>query len=140
MTSVWRARLTALAAAATVAYVGWSQLALYQSRRRLGIERQRVYNIADQLELWKELSAGNAGTLDQLRSNERGFDLTQVTRSEAWTPPAEGDTLYVTSRGPLSSERKQELDRYFSELVLGNYFSVIVDSKGRIKNMAWDKP
>jgi hypothetical protein len=50
------------------------------------------------------------------------------------------DTLYVMSHNKINEQRKKELNKYFSELVLGNYFYIVIDENGKIKEMFWGKP
>ena len=40
----------------------------------------------------------------------------------------------------LDEARKKKLKVYFNDLVLNNYFSVLVNEEGKIKHMFWDKP
>jgi len=130
-------------AAVAVAYVVWSQVALHGAKATLEEERRRVYNIADYAELWKEVSLRDGGRLDP---EALGKDPRNIRIAD--TPPegvasgllAPGDRLYTLTYGRPDPARRSRLDRYFSDLVLSNYFYVITNERGQIKDMFWDKP
>ncbi len=122
-------------------YFSWSQVALYKYREALEIEKSRVYNIADHLELWKEISITYNGYLDveKLSQDPRNIEITKINRKNGTFIP-DSENLYVMYYDKLNNQRKKELKRFFSDLVLNNYFYVITDHNGKIKEIFWDKP
>ena len=126
----------------SIGYFFWSQFSLYNLRKSLKESTERIYNIADHLELWKEISTKHGGFInfDKLNKDPRNITITKVTREEGFISENENDILYILTHDKIDSKRKKYLSRYFSELVLGNYFSIITDKSGKIKEMDWDKP
>jgi hypothetical protein len=124
-----------------IIYLSWSQIALYKYREALDIEKERVYSIADHLELWKEISIKHNGYFDveKLSKDQRNIEITKINRRDGIFIP-DDEILYVMYYDKLNNRRKSELKRFFSELVLSNYFYVITDNNGKIKEMSWDKP
>ena len=125
-----------------VIYLAWSQIALYQYREALETEKTRVYNIADHLELWKKISTEYDGyfDLEKLGKDQRNIKITQIKRKNETSFIDEDKILYVMFYNEIDEQRKNELNRFFSDLVLGNYFYVTTDKNGKIKEMFWDKP
>lgn len=123
-------------------YIVWSQLTLYHYRIQLEQENQRVYNIADNFEFSKQLIRETNGYLDFafLSRNERNIHITEIKRREALQFLEHGDKLYAMFYDDPAKRRREKLNNYFSDLVLNNYFSVVTDSNGKIKEMFWDKP
>jgi hypothetical protein len=128
-------------AAVVIAYVVWSQFALHLSRVAFDNERRRALNIADQLELWKELAIQHRGRIDReaLEKNARNIELTprRPTEGLPWPP---GDRLFTMLRDPPDPARQRKLQRYLSDRVLDNYFYVVIGADGWVKEMFWDKP
>ena len=135
-----RATLVLLSVIAII-YLLWSQIALYKYRVALEEEKARVYNIADHLELWKEISIKYDGhfDVDKLGKSQRNIEITKINRRDGLSIP-DDEMLYVMYYDKLNDRRKNELNRFFSDLVLNNYFYVITDDDGKIKDMFWDKP
>lgn len=134
-----------LLAAVAVAYVAWSQIALHGAKAALESERRRVYSIADYAELWKEVALRDGGRLDPaaLAKDPRHVRITETPSSDATArglPLASGDRLHTLTYDPPDPARRSRLDRYFSELVLHNYFYVVTNERSQIKDMFWDKP
>ena len=135
-----RSRVVRFALAALAcAYVVWSQLALYRANAALAIERQRVYQIADHIELWKQVAIRDRGRLDReaLGRDARHMELTETSGAGRLAP---GDRTYTLIYDRPDSARQSQLQRYFSDLVLSNYFYVVTDAQGQIKDLSWDKP
>ncbi len=125
-----------------IIYLVWSQIELYKYQEALEVEKARVYSIADHLELWKEISIKYDGYLDleKLGKDQRDIKITQINRRDGASLDNDEGMFYVMFHNELDKQRKSELDRFFSDLVLGNYFYVITDKNGKIKEMFWDKP
>ncbi|MEE9355735.1 MAG: hypothetical protein V3U75_09125 [Methylococcaceae bacterium] len=125
-----------------ILYIAWSQLEIYSIRESLKMSETRIYNIADNLELWKKISIEHAGQFDirSLRNDRRNIRINRITRKEALLLQNKEDQLYIIFYDEPDKKRKKELDRYFSELVLRNYLYVITDKNKKIKEMFWDKP
>ncbi len=125
-----------------VIYLVWSQIALYQYREALETEKTRVYSIADHLELWKKISTEYDGyfNLEKLGEDRRNIKITQIKRKDETSSIGDDEIIYVMFHNKIDEQRKNELNRFFSDLVLGNYFYVITDKNGKIKEMFWDKP
>jgi hypothetical protein len=123
-------------------YLVWSLVVIHQYREDLAMEKERVYSIADQLEFWKRISIEYDGRLDLegLSKDTRNFDVKRITRKEALLLNDKNDKFYVIFHDKLDKQRKNELNKYFSEVVLGNYFYAVANEKGKIKEMFWDKP
>ncbi len=125
-----------------VIYLAWLQITLYQYREALEIEKTRVYSIADHLELWKKISTEYDGhfDLEELGKDRRNIKIIQIKKRDELSSINEGEILYVMFHDEIDEQRKNELNRFFSNLVLGNYFYVTTDKNGKIKEMFWDKP
>lgn len=124
-----------------VVYVAYSQFLFSESRVSLDEAKTRVENISYQLEFWKTLSikAGVVFDLGQLISDYPDIVVTKIDESDALDGVIEnGGQLYVLTYD--SPKGKPVLDRYFSELVLSNYFYVVTNSQGEVQSMFWDKP
>jgi hypothetical protein len=136
-----RVILRLVIAAVVIAYVVWSQFTLHLSRVAFANERKRGLNIADQLELWKELASQNDGRVDlnALEKSARHVQLTPYPTTEG-LPLAPGDRVFTMIHDEPDQARQRKLERYLSDLVLHNYFYVVVDARGQIKEMFWDKP
>jgi hypothetical protein len=115
---------------------------IHQYRKELAIEKERVYSIADQLELWKSISIDYGGDLDieGLSEDPRNISLQIINRKEGLLLDDKKDLFYVMFHDKISEQRKSELNKYFSDVVLGNYFYIVTDENGKIKEMFWDKP
>jgi hypothetical protein len=126
-------------AALLLGYVLWSQFALHRATAALEIERRRVYHIADQLELWKLVAIRDHGRLDReaLGRDARHIELTDAPGAAHL---AAGDRAHTLIYDAPDAARRSQLDRYFSDRVLANYFYVVTDAQGQIKDMSWDKP
>jgi len=137
-----RSMLTLLLLFIAVIYLAWSQIALYQYREALETEKTRVYSIADHLELWKKISTEYDGyfDLEKLSKDRRNIKITQIKRKDETSSIGDDEILYVMFHNKIDEQRKNELNRFFSDLVLGNYFYVTTDKNGKIKEMFWDKP
>ena len=132
-----------LLAAVAVVYVVWSQVALHGAKEDLENERRRVYNIADYAELWKEVTLRDGGRLDReaLGKDPRHIRIADTPAEGAASGVlAPGDRLYTLTYDPPDPARRSRLDRYFSDLVLSNYFYVVTSERGQLKDMFWDKP
>jgi hypothetical protein len=135
-----RGALRLVIAALVIAYVVWSQFALHRSKVAFANERRRALNIADHLELWRELAAsGGHATREALEKSSRKIELTLRNPTEGLPLPP-GDRVYTMIYDEPAQTRQRKLDRYLSDLVLHNYFYVVVGSRGEIKEMFWDKP
>ena len=137
-----RSMLTLLLLFIAVIYLAWSQIALYQYREALETEKTRVYSIADHLELWKKISTEYDGyfDLEKLAKDQRNIKITRIKRKNETSSIGDDEILYVMFHNKIDEKRKNELNRFFSDLVLGNYFYVTTDKNGKIKEMFWDKP
>lgn len=125
-----------------IIYLVWSLITIYNCREALEKEKARVYSIADHLEFWKEISIEHDGylNLEKLGKNQRNIKITQIKRKDGIFLTDEEDMFYIMFYSELDEQRKKELNRFFSDIVLGNYFYVITDKNGKIKEMFWDKP
>jgi hypothetical protein len=123
-------------------YFVWSLFTFQKYQNDLEIEKERVYSIADQLELWKKISIEYDGRLylEKLSNDPRNISVKKIDRKEGVQLSDKNDTYYVMFHDKLDDQRKLELKKYFSELVLGNYFYIITNKNGEIKEMFWDKP
>lgn len=123
-----------------VIYIIWSQAIIYNYRESLKIEKNRVYNIADHLEFWKETILESNGYLstEKMVKDKRNIELFEITRKDG-SVIADDEMLYIMFYDKVDKKRKNELDRYFSDLVLRNYFYIITDKNKKIKEMFWDK-
>ncbi|WP_133512147.1 hypothetical protein [Candidatus Thiosymbion oneisti] len=135
--------ISVLVSTLAVLYVAGSLIVVYSCRQALEREKERVYSIADHLELWKEIMVKYNGYLDMgmIRNHPRDIYINQVEREEELLLIDPGDRFYIMFPSKLDEERKKALKRrYFSDLVLDNYFSIVTDKNGKIKEMGWDKP
>lgn len=124
------------------AYIGWSQYALSSYRSKLETEQKRVYNIADNFQLVRKMMTGMDGKLDPEKLNQyrRGMKISEITRPEALSILKPGEKLYTMTYPKPDNKDKKRLDRYFSDLVLYNYYYIKTDSHGKIIELFWDKP
>ncbi len=123
-------------------YLAWSQIVFYQNREALEKEKTRVYSIADNLELWKKISIEYDGyfDLEKLSKDRRNIKITKIKKKDGISSIGDDEILYVMFHNEIDGQRKKELNRFFSDLVLGNYFYVTTSKNGKIKEMFWDKP
>lgn len=121
-----------------VVYVIWSQFQISQLTKKLSIEKNRVFSIARNLELWKKLTLEYDGKLDvkRLSLDQKELEIEQIDREDSGIRPDE--KLFVMYYN--SPPNTRELKRYTSDLVLGGYLSIVTDSDLRIKSLGWDKP
>ncbi len=64
-----------------ILYVVWSQLTIHQYKQQIENERQRAFNIADLLEIWKEIIASH-----DIRFDVDFFKTTEETYTlKRWT-------------------------------------------------------
>ena len=100
----------------------------------------RSYNIADHLEFWKEIAIKYKGTFDHkaLKTSAWRTSILEITNEEQLYNPE--DKTFIMTHRPIDQDRKKALDKYFSDLVLTNYFYVIVDNENQVKEIFWDKP
>jgi hypothetical protein len=126
----------------SVVYLVWSLIVIHKYRENLETEKERVYSIADQLELWKRISIEYEGLLgiESLSEDTRNISVKKINRIEGVLLSDKKDVFYVVFHDKLNKQRKKELNKYFSEVVLGNYFYVVTSENGKIKEMFWDKP
>ncbi|SHO55569.1 hypothetical protein [Vibrio quintilis] len=131
--------LLSLAAVFFIGYVIWSQLYINHMSNILSSERVRVLNIARSLELWKNITINDSGYFypDKLFKNEE-IELKEINRSKSETGINKGEKMYILYYKKDIDETK--FQRYFSDLVLDNYFYLITDADGKIKELFWDKP
>ncbi len=123
-------------------YFIWSQFALYEHRASLKNAEKKIYNIADNLEFWKLMSIrqGIQFDVDYLGNDVRNIKITPIKNNDGLPLKNEDNQFYILSYSGADKKRKKELERYFSDLVLQNYFYVVTDRNGKIKEMFWDKP
>ena len=123
-------------------YSLWSIFVINSYRQQLQLEKQRVYNIAENFEIYKELQKTTNGKLELslLANDTRNIKITEVTNKEALTELKPGQKLYSMFYDDRNVTRKQHLDKYFSKLVLNNYFYIITSADGKVIEMFWDKP
>ena len=126
----------------SIFYFIGSQFALYDHRSSLKNAEKRVYNIADNLEFWKLMSIrqGIQFDIDSLENDARNIKITPIKSNDGLPLKDEDNKFYILSYSGADKKRKKELGRYFSDLVLQNYFYVVTDKNGKIKEMFWDKP
>ncbi|MCB2262470.1 MAG: hypothetical protein LGR52_05950 [Candidatus Thiosymbion ectosymbiont of Robbea hypermnestra] len=132
--------ISVLVSILAVLYVAGSLIALYTCRQALEREKERIYSIADHLELWKKITVEHNGYLDpeKLANDPRNI---KITRIEKLFLTDDEDKSYVMYHGNLDEQRRKALKRkYFSDLVLDSYFHVVTDKHGKIKEMGWGKP
>jgi len=125
-----------------VMYVIWSLVTIFNYRNQVIEAKHRIYNIADNFELFKQLHLESNGVLNRqaLEADPRQIEITEVTRKEAISELKPGQRLYTMFYNEPSDLRKKQLNRYFSSLVLNNYFFIVTQSDGKIIEMFWDKP
>ena len=120
-------------------YVVWSAWTIVRLDNALSKEKERVYAIADFFEVWKDVSISSKTVrVEDLRASSYGFKLYPFP---AETNPASSDSkFFAMYYRKLEPNRKEELKRYFSDLVLGHYFYLEVGLGGEIRDFFWDKP
>lgn len=124
-----------------IAYAVWSQVYIKQLSNDISVEKERVINIARVLELWKDITVNYDGYLDQEKLlQENKIEVEEINRNASELGIKEGEKMYIMLYHPSSADENKLRRRYFSELVLGNYFSLITDSDGKIRELSWDKP
>lgn len=125
----------------SVAFAVWSQIELQQKQLIIENQQQRLYNIADHFELWKDIVKNQDGKIDleTLVQDERNIKISKIDRKELQEIYDDVE-LYVMHYDAPDEGRKQKLKKYFSDLVLGNYFYITTDKDGVILEMFWDKP
>ncbi len=116
-----RSMLSLLLLFIAVIYLVWSQIALYQYREALETEKTRVYSVADHLELWKKISTKYDGyfDLEKLGKDRRNIKTTQIKRKNETSSIGEDEILYVMFHNKIDEQRKSELNKFFSDIVLG---------------------
>ncbi|MDP2570974.1 hypothetical protein Q8W40_02180 [Vibrio penaeicida] len=92
--------------------------------------------MARHLELWKEITVNNSGYLNQAALLQENLDI-QITPVEN-ADIEDGQRFYAMYYSEAAKE--QDFRQYFSELVLGNYFYILTDADGKIREFFWDKP
>jgi hypothetical protein len=123
-----------------IAYVVWSQIYINQLSRHISTEKERVISIARNLELWKDITINYGGYFDQekMLQENKEIKVTKIDRDESELGIKESEKLYIVYYSNPGNENM--FRRYFSELVLGNYFYLVTDSDGKIRELFWDKP
>tara|TARA_Y100001968_G_scaffold251008_1_gene236153 strand:- start:779 stop:1201 length:423 start_codon:yes stop_codon:yes gene_type:complete len=123
-----------------IAYIVCSQVYINQLSNKIEKERERVINIARTLELWKDITINLKGhfDLEKLHLVNSDLNVTKIERDTAELGINEGEKLYAVYYSRPVNENMYR--RYFSELVLGNYFYLVTDSDGKIQELFWDKP
>ncbi len=121
-------------------YIIWSQLEFSRKDKIIDTQQKRLYNIADNFELWKKMITEHDGKIDieLLAKDSRNIQITKIEREEL--SDNENSDLYIMFYDAPNKVRKDKLDKYFSDLVLGNYFYIITNKDKQIKEMFWDKP
>ncbi len=140
MKYVLEKRLLFFLVAIFVVYIVCSLVYINQLSNHIENERERVVNIARTLELWKEITINWEGIFDQEKMHLVNADInvTKVERDTAELGIKESEKMYVLYySSPVNEDMYR---RYFSELVLGNYYYLITDSDGKIQELFWDKP
>ena len=123
-----------------IVYIFCTQVYINQLTNHIEKERERVINIARTLELWKEFTINWEGSFDQekLHLVNADINVTKVERDTAELGIKEGEKMYALYySSPVNEDMYR---RYFSELVLGNYFYLVTDSDGKIQDLFWSKP
>lgn len=117
-------------------YLFWSLLYIDQLSKQLTTEKTRVVSMARHLELWKEITGNNSGYLNQavLLQENQDIQITLVENADI----EDGQRFYAMYYSEAAKE--QDFRQYFSELVLGNYFYILTDADGKIREFFWDKP
>lgn len=126
-----------------VSYVSWSVFTIIAYRKSLQQEKQRIYYIGYNFEQVKSLIREKQCEID-IESIKQSFNGSEVTRvNYKDDPPAfmkPGYQHYILTYDQPSLADQRHLDIYSSDLLLYNYLSVIVDKRGRLQEMSWDKP
>lgn len=124
-----------------VLYIAVSLYLLYDNHLQLGQERQRVLNIAYNLEVAKALIRKQECkvSLADLKTEIADVSISKVNNPDAVYLKS-GEEHYIMAYSRPSAEKIIERYDYFSERVLSNYFAVIVDRQGMVQDMFWDKP
>jgi hypothetical protein len=141
MKHTWKKRIVLSSIGAIfIVYVIWSQVYINQLSKDILVEKKRAINIAKNLELWKDITINYNGYFDQkkLLQKNKEIKVTKIDRKESELGIKEGEKLYILYYS--SPVKENMLQRYFSELVLGNYFYLVTDSDGKIRDFFWDKP
>ncbi|TAA41810.1 hypothetical protein [Corallincola spongiicola] len=123
-----------------LAYIAWSQVALYLKEEALAIEKARVLSIADHLEFWKHTFLQQHAAID-VEALKGGVRNVQLTLIEQEAPIQDKqDKVYVMYYNAPTDEQLTALQRYQSELVLSRYFYLVVNENGQVTETFWDKP
>lgn len=132
--------ITTISALVFIGYIAWLQIELAKKSSIIKTQQTRLYNIADNFELWKKIITEHNGKLniELLAQDSRNIEIVKIEREELNLDS--NNHLYVMFYDAPNTARKEKLDRYFSDLVLGNYFSIVTNNDGQIKDMFWDKP
>jgi ribosomal protein S4E len=80
--------------------------------------------IADHLELWKKISIEHDGylNLEKLSKDRRNIKITKIKRKDGAFFAGDEDMFYVMYYNGLDKQRKNELNRFFSDLVPATIF------------------
>ncbi|CCN35724.1 hypothetical protein VIBNISO65_440055 [Vibrio nigripulchritudo SO65] len=122
--------------ACCLAYLLWSLFYINHLSKQVETEKSRVMSVARNLELWKQITIKNDGHLDQNTLMQENQDIHIELVENAYVE--EGHKFYMMYYSEPAKE--QDFKRYFSELVLDDYFYIVTDSDGKIKEFFWDKP
>ncbi len=122
-------------------YIVWSQIKLRQYQNALNVADKRIIHIADNYEFWKTLYLKHDGIFnpENLQNNTRNIEITRLQSSPSEVNSQSEQTYVMYYDEPYPKE-KENLKKYYSETVLGNYFYIKTDSQERIIDMFWDKP
>ncbi|BCL69032.1 hypothetical protein TUMSATVNIG1_09720 [Vibrio nigripulchritudo] len=131
-----KSRLRYLIGVCCLAYLLWSLFYINHLSKQVETEKSRVMSVARNLELWKQITIKNDGHLDQNTLMQENQDIHIELVANAYVE--EGHKFYMMYYSePL---KEQDFKRYFSELVLDDYFYIVTDSDGKVKELFWDKP
>ena len=90
-----------------IIYIIWSQAIIYNYRESLKTEKNRVYNIADHLEFWKETILESNGYLsaEKIAKDKRNIELFKISRKDS-SNIADDEMLYIMFYDKIDKKRK----------------------------------
>jgi hypothetical protein len=129
-----------LAGSAAVYGVVMTALVLHY-RHEAQTERERAYHIAEGMDHLLSLLGVSEEklTVDNLRKSSDVIAVDEFPKSSQYFL-RDGQHAYTVVFKDLEPMQGTRLTRYFSDIVLGNYYYIVIGKNGRPVDFFWDKP
>jgi hypothetical protein len=110
-------------------------------RHEAQAERERAYHIADGMDHLLSLLGVSEEklTVDNLRRRSDIIAVNPFPKHSQYFL-RDGQRAYTVVFKDLEPMQGTRLNRYFSDIVLGNYYYIVISKNGRPVNFFWDKP